>query len=117
MVTVLAVADYRDSESWKQARLAVCAILEFAGVWSQRFEYKMLARSIERLSIAVLDNIAQGCGRTEDRNFLTRAANNIERLKHELRQVQQEGALSDDDSALLNENLDAVKQSLKQMES
>lgn len=117
MPGVLAVADFRNSKSWNQARLAVCAILEFTESLSQRFEYRTLARNIEHLSVAVLDNLARGYDGTGNSNFLSRAANTIDRLEEELRRVQRQGALNTADSTLLKENLDAVKQSLKNFET
>jgi len=116
MVGILAVADFRNSESWNQARLAVCAILELTDLLSRRFEYHKLAKNIEHLSIAVLDNIAKGRDGSGDSNFLTRAANTIDLLEQELLSVQQTGVLTDEDSAFLRENLDAVKSSLQQLE-
>jgi hypothetical protein len=115
MVAVLALTDYRESESWKQARLAVCRILQFTESWSRRLEYRALAKNIEHLSVAVLDNLAKGYDGTGDSNFLSRAANTIEKLEQELRRVQQKGALNGVASALVNENLDAVKESLKKL--
>ena len=113
MVAVLTVADYRDSESWNQARLAVYAILAFTESFSRRNEHRKRATNIEHLSIAVLAIIAKGFEGTGDKNFLTKAANTIERLEQELRRAKQRGALNDVDTTLLKENLEAVKISLK----
>lgn len=116
MVAVLAVADFRNSESWNQARLAVCTILEFSESWSSQFEYRTLAKKIQRLSIAVLDNIAKGCEGTGNEAFLSKAAQTIDRLEQELYTIEQEGMLQNDDSSLLKRNLDAVKESFKHLE-
>jgi hypothetical protein len=113
MVAVLTISDYRNSENWNRARLAVCTILEFTESWSKRYEYRTLAKKIEHLSIGVLDNIAKGSDRSGDSNFLIQAANIIDALEKELSKVRHKRMLDDSDSALLKENLDVVKKSLK----
>jgi len=116
MVGILAMADFRNSEIWNQARFAVCGILYFTESWSQRHEYRSLAKNIEHLSVSVLDNIAKGCEATSDRNFLNRAANTIDELEKELGRVHRTGALDNLDFAQLKKNLESVKRSLKHLD-
>jgi hypothetical protein len=113
MVTILAVADFRNSDSWNQARFVVCTILAFTESWSRRIEYRSLAKSIEHLSIAVLDNIVKGYEGIGNRTFLARAGQTIDQLEQELSRVQRMGALKTADSIQLKTNLDSVKASLQ----
>jgi hypothetical protein len=109
MVGVLAVVDFRDSESWNLARLAVCTIIERTESWSRRKEFGMLANRIDHLSVAILDTIAREYDGSGNSNCSLKASNAIDRLKDELGSVQQEGILSSEHADLLKENLEAVK--------
>jgi hypothetical protein len=117
MVGVLAVTDFRDSESWNRARLAVCTILDFTESWSRQNEFRKLAKRIEHLSVAVLDTIARGYDGSGNSNFSAQASNTIDQLEDELGSVQHEGILSSADAALLKDNLEAVKRSLNNTSS
>lgn len=117
MVAALAMTDFRNSDSWNQARFAVCTILDLTESWSRIFEYRSLAKNIERLSIAVLDNIAKGYEEPGDGRFLARAAHTIDRLEQELNRVQRKGALRVTDYIQLKGDLDSVKASLQNLES
>jgi four helix bundle protein len=116
MIGAFAVVDFRNSESWNRARLTVCAILEFTEFWSRRNEYRILAKNIEHLSIAVLDNIAKGYEAPGDRSFLARAANTIDELERELERVRRKRFLHEVDFSLLRENLETVRESLENLE-
>lgn len=104
--------DFRNSESWNHARLAVCAVLQFTESLSGRSAYTLLARKIDQLSISMLDSMARGYEGSGDRNLLMKAANTIDQLEQELAKTRGDGLLNDADSALLKESLDAVRESL-----
>jgi len=116
MVGIHSMTDFRNSESWNQARFAICAVLEFAEAWSRRIEYRSLAKNIEHLSVAVLDNIAKGYEGTGNKTFLKKAEQSIRRLENELHRVHRKGALKQSDATLLKLNLDSVKASLTNLE-
>ena len=112
MLGVLAMPDFRDTEMWDEARFLVCALLEWADSWSGNLEYRGLAKTVNRLSVALLDDIAQGCGPRGEVSFFTRAHRSIDELEQTIRISQERGALQGLDSVWLNERLSALKQLL-----
>ena len=113
MLGILTVTDFRNSETWNEARFIVCTLLEFTKRWSKHLRYRRLARDVERLSVSLLDNMTQGYERKGDRSFLSRAQRSIDELESALQKVEERGAINKLESVQLTDGLDAVKQSLK----
>lgn len=114
MVGILTVTDFRDSENWKQARLIVCTILEYTESLSKRMEFRSVTKDIERLSITVLDKIAEGYERNTNQSFLSRAQQAIDELEQQLAILSHQGGIEESDSLGLKEKLDGVKKSLNE---
>jgi len=73
MIGVLAVADYREFESWRRARFAVCAALDFAKSIPRLHGRKNLVDEINRLSVSILDTLSRGLERGGDSAFIEKA--------------------------------------------
>ena len=112
MTGTLAVEDYRDLASWKQARFVVCALLAFTESLARRAESRRFAAEINRLSISILDNMAKGYEGEGDRTFLVKARQSIKLLETQLKLAHENDVLSASDSVLLTRELNAVKRSL-----
>ena len=116
MIGVLVVNDFRNSETWKEARFLVCTLLEFTDLWSQRLKYRSLARDVERLSLALLSNMTQGYERKGDASSILKARKSIDDLETTLQKVMNEGALKKTDSERLQSRLETIKKTLKTSE-
>ncbi len=112
MVGVLTVWDFRESESWNIARSVVCAIFELTDSWSRTLASRRIARNVERLSVALLNDIAKGCEGVGDTSFLARATETVDRLETELGKFRLKGILRYRQFSLLRKNLHDVKTSL-----
>jgi hypothetical protein len=107
---LLSVENFRDLEAWRTARSVVCALLDLSAVHSRNSEHDNFARSVNRLSIAVLDNIAKGYD--EDERFMIEARKAISRLENLLMQGQVAGALTRSESHPLIRELRHLNQSI-----
>jgi four helix bundle protein len=110
----IAVEDFRDLASWKQARFVVCALLAFTESLARSAESKRFASDIDRLSISILDNMAKGYEGEGDRTFLVKARESIDLLETQLQRALEKEVLSASDSVRLARELDEVKRSLKE---
>lgn len=116
MLGVLAVTDFRNTETWMEARFLVCALLEFAELWSHQLKYRRQAKEVGRLSVGLLDEIAQGYDPKGRRLHLSRARQSIDILERTLQQMQQQGALETSEALRLKTSLETVNESLATLE-
>ena len=117
MVGVLTVWDFRESDSWSIARSVACAIFELNDSWSKTIKSRTLGRQVERLSVALLDEIAKGYEGSGDPAFLAQAGETVDRLETELKKFRQRGILSFHQFHLLRKNLQDVKLSLNRAQT
>jgi len=109
---IVVVKDYRNLPSWKEARLLVCALLDWSFALSQRSESNSIAAEIERLSVSVLDNLARAYEGNERRSFITKGRRTIAQLEEKLGRAAQRGIMTSSDSLRLTRELYAVKRYL-----
>lgn len=94
MIGAIVVADYREYESWKMARFAVCSVSDFAKSLSRLAEHRCLAEDIDYHSISILDNLARGFEGSGDAAFLNRALESIDGLDRALRRASERHVLT-----------------------
>jgi hypothetical protein len=113
MIGAIALADYRDYESWKRARFAVCSVLDSTKSLSRLAEHRRLAVEIDNLSVSILDNLARGFEGSGDCAFLKRALESVERLDQALHSASERQALTDATSNRLQRELKGVRRALR----
>ncbi|MDP2884756.1 MAG: four helix bundle protein [Ignavibacteria bacterium] len=113
MIGAIVVADYRDYESWRRARFAVCSVLDFTQSLSRLAEHRCLAEDIDHLSVSILDNLARGFEGSGDGAFLKKALESIDRLDRALRRASEEHVLTDVASHRLQRELRGVRRALQ----
>ena len=113
MIGAIVVADYRDYESWRRARYAVCSVLDFTKSFSRLAEHRRLARDIDQLSVSILDNLARGFEGGGDAAFLKKALQSVDQLDRALRRASEEQALTKLVSQRLQRELKSVRRALQ----
>lgn len=113
MIGVIGVADYRDNESWKRARFAVCSVLDFTKSLSRLAEGRRLAEDIENLSVSILENLTKGFEGSGDAAFLKRALESVELLDRALRRASARDVMTSVTSNHLQRELKAVRRALQ----
>ena len=114
MIGVLAVADYREFESWRRARFAVCAALDFAKSIPRLHGRKNLVDEINRLSVSILDTLSRGLERGGDSAFIEKALEKVNRLDRTLRELADRHGLSSATSHHLQRELKEVRRMLQE---
>jgi hypothetical protein len=115
MIGAIVVADYRDYESWKRARFAVCSVLDMTKSLSRLAEHKRLARDIDHLSVSILDNLTKGFEGSDDNAFFKKALKLVDRLDRELRRACEQRALTSLTSERLQKELRGVRRALQKI--
>jgi four helix bundle protein len=113
MIGAIVVADYRDYESWRRARYAVCSVLDFTKSLSRLAEHKRLARDIDQLSVSILNNLARGFEGSGDAAFLKQALESVDRLERALSRASEAQALPRLTSQRLQRDLRGVRRALQ----
>lgn len=109
MIGAIVVADYRDYESWKRARFAVCSVLDITKSLSQLVEHKCPALEIDHLSVSILDNLAKGYEGSGDSTFLKKALESVDRLDDALHRATERQVLTNATSHRLQRELKGVR--------
>ncbi|MGA3245608.1 MAG: four helix bundle protein [Bacteroidota bacterium] len=109
MIGEIVVVDYRDYESWKRARFAVCSVLDMTKPLSQLAEHRGLALEIDHLSVSILDNLAKGYEGSGDSTFLKKALESVDRLDSALHRASERQALTNSTSHRLQRQLKGVR--------
>jgi hypothetical protein len=112
MMGQTAVTDFRNTDSWNEARILVCVLLEISGHWSHRETCGDLAAAIERHSVSFLDGLAQAYTRNGITCDLGKAQRSLDELESLLQKVRRRGALDRDAVGTLNRRIGLVKRSL-----
>jgi len=94
MIGAAVAADYRDFESWRRARVAVCAVLEYAESLSRIGGHRLLAREIDRLSVSILNTLANGFEHHGDKEFVRRALRSVDGLEQKLQTASDRSSLT-----------------------
>lgn len=113
LIGAIVVADYRDYESWRRARFAVCSVLDFTKSLSGLAEHRRLAEEIDHLSVSILDNMARGFEGSGDDAFLEKALESVDRLDRALRRASEEHVVADVTSHRLQRELRGVRRALQ----
>jgi four helix bundle protein len=113
MIEAFVVTDYRDFESWRRTRFAVCSVLDFAKSLSCFTEHRRLASEIDRLSISILDNMARGFEEKGASAFFKRAVESVDQLDRALRRASEKHVLADMTSQRLQREMRAVRRALE----
>ena len=113
MIGAIVVADYREYESWKRARFAVCAVMDFTKSLSRLAEHRRLAEDIDHLSVSILDNLARGFEGSGDGAFLKKALESVDRLDRALRRASEEHVLTDVNSHRLQRELRGARRAFQ----
>ncbi len=106
------MADFRDSDSWNEARILVCVLLEMSGHWARRGYCLDLAKSVEHYSVSLLDGLAQGDAQTGNTGELKRAQRSLDELESLLPVIRERGALDMVAVGTLGQRIALVKHSL-----
>ena len=109
MTGAIAVADYREYESWRRARFIVCSVFDLTRSSSRRVEYKRFVQEIDRLSVSILDNLARGFEGNGHPGFINKACSAIDRLDQRLGLAQQKQLMTASDILRLRKELDSVR--------
>ena len=104
------VENFRDLDSWKKARSVVCALLEMSASLSRSAEHTGLARSLNTISVAILDNMAKGY-EGERRSFLV-ARSLVDQLEELLSRSQASGLPKGSELIPLGRELNRLRKSL-----
>ena len=105
------MGDFRELDSWRQARTVVCALLTMSSALSQAAEHAGYAHGLHSVSIGLLDNMARGY--EGDRKSFLRARLGINRLEELIRQGQARGLLKVSESMPLRRELRFVRLALE----
>jgi len=107
------VNDYRDLETWKEGRFLVCVLLELTESFSQAAHHGRLAENINRLSLSILVDIANGYEHAGKGGYQENARRSIDLLERELATARGKGLLKVPDSDHVLQILKTVRRSLK----
>jgi len=113
MIGAIVVADYRDYESWRRARFAVCSVLDFTKSLSHAAQHRRLAADIDRLSVSILDTLAKGYEGTGGDAFLAKALESVDRLDRALHRASEEHIMTGATSLHLQRQLKGVRRALQ----
>ena len=113
MIGAIVVTDYREFESWKKARFAVCAVLDFTKSLSGFAEHRRLARDIDHLSMSILDTLARGFEKGEGVVFLDRALASVDRLERVLQRASERQAVPGMTTQRLQRELRSVRRAIQ----
>jgi len=113
MIGAIAVVDYREFESWKRARFAVCAALDFAESLSRHEKHKRLSEDIDRLSVSILDTLSRGLEGDGDRAFVGKALDSVNRLDRALQKLSETRGIPGNTSQRLQQELRELRRLLQ----
>ncbi len=113
MIGTMVVADYRDYDSWRRARFAVCSVLDSTKSLARLAEHKRLAGDIDDLSVSILDNLARGFEGNGDVAYLQKALESVDRLDRALYHASEEHALTNVVLHRLQRELKGVRRALQ----
>ena len=106
------VMDYRETSGWRQARLAVCAILACIQPIARRLENRRMAMEIDHLSVSILENLTKGFEAEGNREALDRVRAGITLLEDELTSARARNAIRESDIVRLQRELVAAQRLL-----
>jgi hypothetical protein len=113
MTGSIAVGNYRDSDSWKRARFAVCSALDFARTLSREKSIRHMANEIDTLSVSILDNMAKGFESYGSDDFFIKALDSVDRLDGALERVAEQLTPARTASRHLQRKLKTVRSALQ----
>jgi hypothetical protein len=113
MTGAIVVADYRNFDSWRRARFAVCSVLDSTKSLARVAEHKLLADDIDDLSVSILDNLARGFEGSGDVAYVQKALESVDRLDRALYRASEEHALTNAVSHRLQRELKLVRRALQ----
>jgi four helix bundle protein len=113
MIGSIVVADYRGHDLWRRARFAVCAVLDVAKPLSHLAEHTRLAEDIDRFSVSILNNLAQGFEGKNLGAFLNKTLESVDQLDRALRQASEQHVMENGTSLRLQRELKAVRRALR----
>lgn len=91
----------------------MCAVLDFAKSLAHIAEHRRLAEDIDRFSVSILDNLAQGFEGRNQGAFLKKALESAEQLDRALRRASEQHVMKNATSLRLQRELRAMRHSLR----